>query len=338
MILILSQDSGEATSEDVMDWIAALGGTSLRLNGEDLDGEVPFSLSLTSARNDLSLQVDGKQIEAQEIRAVWLRRWHRLVSLAPGAGGVDADLSTGIYLHLRKEITAALGGIAAALNGAAWLTAPHQVNVNKLRTLAIATRVGLAIPDTMITNDRTLLQDFKDRCLRIVAKCIGDPQTLYAGSDTYLMYTSEVTQEVIDRLPRTFFPSLFQHLLDKAYELRVFYLDGHCYPMAIFSQLDQQTRLDFRRYNSAKPNRNVPYRLPERIETAIRSLMRELNLVTGSVDIVRTRAGEYVFLEVNPVGQFGMVSYPCNYRLEKRVAEYLLAHHEERHASSGLHP
>jgi hypothetical protein len=27
---------------------------------------------------------------------------------------------------------------------------------------------------------------------------------------------------------------------------------------------------------------------------------------------------------VNPAGQFGMVSHRCNYRLEKRVAEYLI--------------
>jgi hypothetical protein len=36
------------------------------------------------------------------------------------------------------------------------------------------------------------------------------------------------------------------------------------------------------------------------------------------------RDGREVFLEVNPVGQFGMVSRPCNYQLERKVAELLL--------------
>jgi len=46
-------------------------------------------------------------------------------------------------------------------------------------------------------------------------------------------------------------------------------------------------------------------------------------LNSGSIDILVTPNNEYVFLEVNPVGQFGMVSQPCNYYLEKRIAERL---------------
>ncbi|HEY0036114.1 MAG TPA: hypothetical protein VGB66_05465, partial [Longimicrobium sp.] len=49
-----------------------------------------------------------------------------------------------------------------------------------------------------------------------------------------------------------------------------------------------------------------------------------LEMRTGSIDLIRTRDGRHVFLEVNPAGQFGMVSHPCNYGLEKKVAEYLI--------------
>ena len=45
---------------------------------------------------------------------------------------------------------------------------------------------------------------------------------------------------------------------------------------------------------------------------------------TGSLDLVRTPDGRHVFLEVNPGGQFGMMSEPCNYHLEREVAQYLL--------------
>jgi hypothetical protein len=34
--------------------------------------------------------------------------------------------------------------------------------------------------------------------------------------------------------------------------------------------------------------------------------------------------GDIYFLEVNPAGQFGMVSTPCNYYLEEKIAEVLL--------------
>jgi hypothetical protein len=57
-----------------------------------------------------------------------------------------------------------------------------------------------------------------------------------------------------------------------------------------------------------------------------------VELSTGSLDLVRCPDGRFVFLEVNPVGQFGMISQPCNYRLEKEVAAHLLRRAiDERH-------
>ena len=51
--------------------------------------------------------------------------------------------------------------------------------------------------------------------------------------------------------------------------------------------------------------------------------MSKLNLNCGSLDLVLDNNGIYYYLEVNPVGQFGMVSFPCNYYLEKKIAEFL---------------
>lgn len=144
------------------------------------------------------------------------------------------------------------------------------------------------------------------------------------GNDFYCNYTETVSDEFIDTLNDDFFPSLIQQQLDKAYELRIFYLHGNYYSMAIFSQSDQQTCVDFRKYNDKKPNRTVPFCLPSCIEEKIKCFMMTMNLNSGSIDMIVTKKNDYVFLEVNPVGQFGMVSGPCNYRLEKEIATYLI--------------
>ena len=57
------------------------------------------------------------------------------------------------------------------------------------------------------------------------------------------------------------------------------------------------------------------------------ALMRKVGLDTGSADLIRAVDGRHVFLAVNPVGQFGMTSLPCNYHLEREVASYLIDHH-----------
>jgi ATP-GRASP peptide maturase of grasp-with-spasm system len=162
---------------------------------------------------------------------------------------------------------------------------------------------------------------------RIITKCIADGIFYSLDDYDFSMYTQEVTESMIVAIPEDLlYPSLFQQMLEKKYELRIFYLDGICYPMAIFSQNDKQTKVDFRHYNVQKPNRNVPYQLPSEIETGIVKLMESLELRCGSIDMVRTIDGQYVFLEVNPIGQFGMVSGPCNYYLEKEMAKYLIKH------------
>lgn len=51
--------------------------------------------------------------------------------------------------------------------------------------------------------------------------------------------------------------------------------------------------------------------------------MKGLNINMGSVDLLKASDGDIYFLEINPVGQFGLVSNFCNYHLEKN-AEFLL--------------
>ena len=79
--------------------------------------------------------------------------------------------------------------------------------------------------------------------------------------------------------------------------------------------------------DNEKPNFNTEYNLPKEIKDKVGQLMHNLNLVTGSLDLIYTKDKEYVFLEINPIGQFGAVSDSANFMLEKKVAELLLHKH-----------
>ena len=94
--------------------------------------------------------------------------------------------------------------------------------------------------------------------------------------------------------------------------------------MAIFSQSDEKTKTDYRNYNRVKPNRNVPYKLPQDVEDKICLFMDASGLDTGSIDIIKSTDGRYVFLEVNPCGQFDWLSGNCNYYIEQKIAHYLM--------------
>lgn len=324
MILLLSQDSWEVTTEEVLDWIEALGGEAIRLNGEDLNGSEPFAMHYRTDGAEMVIQVDGRVIRPEEIGAVWWRRWHTYRNLAFVDRANDPQLAHEMRQHLVEELRATTRTLEILLGHAPWLSAPHERRVSKLEMLRRASLAGLEIPATLVTNDREALRAFMERHGRVIAKSVAEGRTFMHADTRYPMYTVEVRLEDVERAPPRFFPSLVQEHLSKAFEIRTFYLDGECHSMGIFSQGDAQTATDFRRYNQRRPNRNVPYRLPADVEAAVKRFMESVPLSTGSIDLVRTPDGQHVFLEVNPAGQFRMVSEPCNYRLEKRVAEYLI--------------
>ncbi len=111
--------------------------------------------------------------------------------------------------------------------------------------------------------------------------------------------------------------------IEKAYEIRVFILGDKLFSMAIFSQKNEQTKTDSRKYDYHNPNRMVPYLLPNLIERKLKALFKQLSLGTGSVDLIKSKNNEYYFLEINPDGQYGFMSETCNYNLDYEIANYL---------------
>ncbi|MEI7597121.1 MAG: hypothetical protein WCK02_15340 [Bacteroidota bacterium] len=137
-------------------------------------------------------------------------------------------------------------------------------------------------------------------------------------------YTAIVDDNFINNLNDEFAPTCFQEEIIKTVEIRTFYLDKKTYSMAIFSQSDQTTSVDFRNYNYKKPNRTMPFNLPISINDKLILFMNKVGLNCGSFDLIYTPNKDFYFLEINPVGQYGMVSHPCNYYLDKVIADYLI--------------
>ncbi len=324
MILIFSTQDWERTTEDVMDWIRTLGGQCFRINGEDLIGTEGYSIRLATESSEARFTIDGREISTTDVDCAWYRRGGRFSDYSVYAEVPDHGIAVQLDSHLRAEMQSTANAVFALLARKPWLTRPSEARINKMNALRIATEQGFDVPATIITNSRAELASFRDKHGRIITKAISDGTAFYVGDMRCVTFTEEVSQADIADLPERFLPTLAQELLAKKYEIRVFYLAGRLYPAAIFSQADPRTQIDFRHYNSKKPNRNVPYKLEPRVEESIRRLMEALGLSTGSLDFVRTADGRLVFLEVNPVGQFGMVSGQCNYNIEKDVAEYLL--------------
>jgi len=320
MIAIFTKQHYESSTDEVIEWLKYYEADFIKINGSDFYKNYSFSSE--------GFGFDEWENIANQVNICWFRRWQDDDYVNNLAESLDASTDNVLQLneHLNREIVMLSRFFWQSIEGKKWLSHPSELRYSKLEVLKQAKQAGLEIPATLITASRHKLKTFKHQKKRIISKCISEIAVYWQENTSLSLKTEEITDELIQALPATFFPSLFQELIEKSYELRVFYLDGQLYPMAIFSQLDTQTQLDFRNYNQKKPNRTVPYKLPKLVEDKLLALYKNLELSTGSTDLIKTKDGRYVFLEINPIGQFGMTSTPCNYNLEKKIAEYLITH------------
>ena len=319
MILIFSQDKNEATTDCIIDWLDIYGGSYKRFNGIDFYKKV--FIKIDNNRFEINLP----NINWEKISLVWLRRWVTKENsndvFINNPSNSDSIISQ-INEYNRSELKALLNFFFKSIPNRLLFSSIRTEEINKLLVLNKARELKLNIPSTFIITNR---KDYSEIAAeeKLITKAISNGATINVEKEKYVGYTSEV-QGLPSFIKKSFIPSLLQTKLKKKYEIRSFFLSGEFYSMAIFSQNDSQTEIDFRKYNEFMPNRTVPFKLPDEIKKRLSKLADFFGIRTGSFDLVKTQNNEYVFLEVNPGGQFEMISKPCNYFLEQKIAKELM--------------
>ena len=94
---------------------------------------------------------------------------------------------------------------------------------------------------------------------------------------------------------------------------------------AIRSQESRLLRHDWRHHHEfASSQFYTAYRLPAKIERLCVRLVRALGLCFGALDLILTPQGEYVFLEVNPNGQWAWIEDFTGLPISDAIAELLM--------------
>src|SRR5262249_55239703 len=276
MICILSHSQIETSTEEVMDWLRSWKVPFIRINGSDIDsrGGPLISISNTGVKDRLT--ADDVTVDTDEIRVVWYRRWAYRNSYRSADLFRDHMHSTTIniyatFFHIFRELQGVSHFLFSRMASARWLSDPANASVNKLQALKLAAEMGLDIPETIVTTSMEEVRKFAARHGEIITKSISEMLMCNFDGKLYANYTSSVPEEfLVNEAWQGTFPSLFQEKLRKKYEIRIFYLDGECYSMAMFTQDNAMTQTDFRKYSYARPARNVPYRLQPQVEDRLK--------------------------------------------------------------------
>ncbi|MBK9459049.1 MAG: grasp-with-spasm system ATP-grasp peptide maturase [Sphingobacteriales bacterium] len=290
---------------------------------------VHANILISSSCQNIVLKFNKLSIDIEQITSFWYRRdmlniksidTSSMIKEVEDTADYKIRLQSYLQAYLQSEINIVIDFMYYLLKDKKHINSHINNRPNKLCILHLAQKAGLDTPLTLITEENECINNiFKDDFFisKAITECVFWLEDLSAFSG----FTTKGRN--IDISKGGMFISQFQEKLDKLYELRIFYLEGICHTVAIFSQLDEQTIDDFRHYNKSYPNRTPPYKLPKEIEKKITSFMQLADYNCGSIDMIVTKDKRYVFLEINPIGQFQQVSKPANFYLERSIANFL---------------
>lgn len=316
MILILATDQDEH-ARAVIDEIAAAGETAELLDLSQLPGQLRLTIGFGGSSRHFAFQrldtAGGASgtIDLAECRSIWWRRPQTPIIS-------DAITRPSHRLFAMNELHEALAGLWHAVD-AFWINDPARDELahHKVFQLRVAQDVGLAIPRTLITTDPDAARHF-----------IGERPTgatafkAFSAAEDEWRETRIVGNDELAVLDNVgYAPVIFQEYVEATYDLRITAVGNAIFAAAIHSQ-QTAYKVDFRMdiINARVESVN----LPPPVEAGLRRLMRRLGLVYGAIDMRLTPDGRYVFLEINPAGQWLFVEQHTRQPIAAQMARLLV--------------
>lgn len=317
-VLLLTHSGDFYTIDLVSHALARRGVRPIRFNTDLFPSSIKLSARAGDERTARLFTESGEQISVAEVRAVWARKlWSPRMA---------HDLDERFRSTCITESIAALEGFLDALHEAHWVNdlQCQRAAENKQRQLRLAADAGLRVPRTLVTNDPIAArQFFAETDGQTVAKLLR-PITVSMDAATPFVYTNRVREEDLagaDGLRHS--PMVFQELIPKGCELRVAFVAGETFAGALDASGTSRGHTDWRRVAPDESHWEKA-QLPPSVASGLQALMSELGLGFGAVDFICTPAGEYIFLEVNPGGEWGMLERDLGLPISEAIASALL--------------
>lgn len=257
---------------------------------------------------------DGtRTVDLADVTAVYYRR--------PGRPHLAATMPDGERAWAEREAWHGLRGVLASLP-ARWVNHPDRQAAAeyKPRQLATAAAAGLTVPHTLITSSPDAVAQFAaGHPDGVVYKPLtGSPDG--DGMHQWALYTRPVDPHS-DLTGVRHTAHLIQQRLRKVYEVRLTVVGGRMFAARIDAGSDR-AREDWR-----SDYQHLTYRptgVPVTAIGPIRQMMQTLGLRFGALDFVVDDAGRWVFLEVNPGGQWGWIEHHTGLPVAAAIAADLI--------------
>lgn len=176
---------------------------------------------------------------------------------------------------------------------------------SKVYQLKLARECGFNLPNSLISNSP---DDIKSFILNSGDKSViyksFTPNSWHDENGFNMLYTQKIQLDDLpsDKIIRIA-PGIYQHYVEKLYELRITCFGSYISAIKIDSQKNNITKTDWRKTLVSNLELSE-VEIPNHIKSLIILYMKKMNIVFGCFDFIVTPEEEYIFLEVNEQGQF----------------------------------
>jgi hypothetical protein len=294
MLLIISNQN-DVTVDYLVPLLKRSGVSFLRF-----DSDCCCQKANVSYRNgEISLRYDLQNYSPDDFQSVWYRRPTTL----------HAENETPEEKFIVNELSEGFNNFFVMIPVERWINYPaHNSRAShKLDQLRVAQKIGLQIPETLITTNVDELRQFYEHFKgRVITKPLREGTVKRQGENDTLIYTNRVTEKHLEKIEEIqYCPTLFQECIEKKSDVRITIIDDWIEAVELTAVDDDgQQRCDIRRKNMT----DVSYRrleaIPQSVRTGLSNLMSYYSLRFGAIDMVVDKNDQWIFLEVNPNGQW----------------------------------
>lgn len=265
-----------------------------------------------------NLENKNRSIDLGNLLSVWFRK--------PRPHIISNDLAEkGVIDFSKKETENSLEWLYKILE-CRWVNNPVQIRYvsQKSYQLKVASKLSLKIPRSLITNNPSDAIDFFEECNGQVAIKPFSPPAVASKDGVCGLYTHKLEKDDLSKIDFVkYAPCFFQEYIKKKSELRLTIVGNKIFSCEIDSQASKESRHDWRRSSKIF---SVPHKiinLPFSLEKKCIRLVEELGLLFGAIDIIKTPEDQYIFLEVNPNGQWLWIEQLTGAKISTAIADLL---------------
>ncbi|WP_405820967.1 ATP-grasp ribosomal peptide maturase [Streptomyces sp. NBC_00838] len=303
---------GDVTADLVLSELYGRGVPAVRLDpAADFPGPARMSAHVGAGPLTGDLMTATRHLDLSAVRSVY---WRRPTPYGDPGQAETAEQRFGI-----EQSRTGYTGMLTVLPGALHVNHPirNRAAEYKPAQLAAAVRLGLAVPDTLITNVAEDARTFAAEHGSVVYKPVhgvhlagedGRHRTIWVGAVDF--------DELDDSIAVC--PHLFQACVPKIADIRLAAVGDCVFATRIDTEGDH---LDWRQDQRLITCSPVP--VPRGIRAAVRDYLQTFGLTFGAFDFALDSDGRWWFLECNPNGQWAFVNEPTAQAIAGALADIL---------------